>query len=353
MFRQQTIIGLARRCGVCQRPAGRILPWLPGHTAGHDASRLLHRASPTQRLLSSAPPTTVAPEVGAGKVRSFADSLARKNAATILYEAPSHTLSRFSSYTAGIFCFLFSGYHYATGMANPPEDIAWFVPHLYGIVVLAMGSMGTFFISGAGRIVRVISAVPRASEVAAKSATPETRTLSPAQKAAAAAAAAADAARGISPIQLELKASRYVPFIGPAVLRVDADKVVFPARLQQLREMVEYLRQGGSPGGKPVSDTTRARLAEMALRRARAEAEAKYDKEHLMTSPFRHLGQAVKETFVATRRALTGEGFVRIKVNNVRYKLDVTSAWALDGGRALDRLITIDENMQRRPKPRQ
>lgn len=347
MIRQQAILGLTRRCAVCQRPAGRILPRPPSHAVGQDASRLLGSAGPTRRLLSSVPPTIAAPEVGAGKAKSFADSLARKSTATILYEAPSHTLSRFSSYTAGIFCFLFSGYHYVTGMANPPEDIVWFVPHLYGIVVLAMGSMGTFFISGAGRIVRVISAVPRAAEVAAKSAIPETRTPSPAQKAA---AAAAVAARGVSPIQLELTASRYVPFIGPAVMRVDADKVVFPARLQQLREMVEYLRQGGSPGGKPVSNTTRARLAEMALRRARAEAEAKYDKEHLMTSPFRHLGRAVKEAFVATRRALTGEGFVKIKVNNVGYKLDVSSAWALDGGRALDRLITIDENMQRRPQ---
>ncbi|KAL8370488.1 hypothetical protein RB595_000725 [Gaeumannomyces hyphopodioides] len=350
MFRQQAILGLTRRCAVCQRPDGRILSWPPSHAAGQDASRLLRRAGPTRRLLSSVPPAIAAPDVGAGKVKSFADSLARKNAATILYEAPSHTLSRFSSYTAGIFCFLFSGYHYMTGMANPPEDIAWFVPHLYGIVVLAMGSMGTFFISGAGRIVRVISAVPRAVEVAAKSAIPEARTPSPAQKAAAAATAAA---RGVSPIQLEVTASRYVPFVGPAVMRVDADKVVFPARLQQLREMVEYLRQGGSPGGKPVSNTTQARLAEMALRRARAEAEAKYDKEHLMTSPFRHLGRAVKETFVATRRALTGEGFVKIKVNNVGYKLDVSSAWTLDGGRALDRLITIDENMQRRPKLKQ
>ncbi|KLU87869.1 hypothetical protein MAPG_06860 [Magnaporthiopsis poae ATCC 64411] len=310
MFRQQAVLGLRRGCA---------------------ASRAV-------------------PDTTAGKARSFADLLARKNAPTILYEAPAHTLSRFSSYTAGVFCFVFSGYHYTTGMANPPEDIAWFVPHLYGIVVLAMGAMGTLFISGAGRIIRIISAVPRAVEVATKSGAPAARAPSPAQKAAAAATAAA---RGVSPIQLEVTASRYVPFLGPAVMRVDADKVVLPARLQQLREMVEYLRQGGTPRSKLVSDTTRARLAEMALRRARAEAEAKYDKEHLMTSPFRHLGHAVKEAFVATRRALTGEGFVKIKVDNVIYKLDVTSAWALDDGRALDRLVTINETMQRRPKPKQ
>ena len=350
MFRQQAVLGLRRGCAACERPAGRMLSWSPSRAARQGVSRLLHRAVSPRRLLSSAPPAGAAPDITAGKARSFADLLARKNAPTILYEAPTHTFSRFSSYTAGVFCFVFSGYHYATGMANPPEDIAWFVPHLYGIVVLAMGAMGTLFISGAGRIIRVISAVPRAVAVATKRGVPAARAPSPAQKAAAAATAAA---RGVSPIQLEVAASRYVPFLGPAVVRVDADKVVFPARLQQLREMVEYLRQGGTPGSKPVSDTTRARLAEMALRRARAEAEAKYDKEHLMTSPFRHLGRAVKEAFVATRRALTGEGFVKIKVDNVVYKLDVTSAWALDDGRALDRLVTINEAMQRRPKPEQ
>jgi len=73
-------------------------------------------------------------------------------------------------------------------------------------------------------------------------------------------------------------------------------------------------------------------------RRARVLA---YDREHIMTAPFRHASRAFYELFKAVGRTWTREGFVKLGVKGRKYKFDVTSGWALDGGRALDRLATL------------
>ncbi|KAI1452262.1 hypothetical protein F4805DRAFT_470994 [Annulohypoxylon moriforme] len=42
------------------------------------------------------------------------------------------------------------------------------------------------------------------------------------------------------------------------------------------------------------------------------------------------------------RRGITGEGFAPIKINDVKYKLDITAADVLDEGRALDRIVRVE-----------
>ncbi|KAI0887380.1 uncharacterized protein GGS22DRAFT_156910 [Annulohypoxylon maeteangense] len=47
--------------------------------------------------------------------------------------------------------------------------------------------------------------------------------------------------------------------------------------------------------------------------------------------------------FKNIRRGITGEGLAPIMINDVKYKLDITSAYVLDEGRALDRIVRIEK----------
>ena len=60
-----------------------------------------------------------------------------------------------------------------------------------------------------------------------------------------------------------------------------------------------------------------------------------------MTAPFRHAGSAIGAAFTGLRRGLNREGFAKIKVNGIQYKFDVTGGWALDEGKALDRVLHV------------
>ena len=81
-------------------------------------------------------------------------------------------------------------------------------------------------------------------------------------------------------------------------------------------------------------------MSRAAIERQRAEEERRrrefqYDKEHLMTAPFRHAGRAFSAAWQGVRRSFTKEGFAKVNIGGKQYKLDVTGGWALDGGRAL------------------
>lgn len=76
----------------------------------------------------------------------------------------------------------------------------------------------------------------------------------------------------------------------------------------------------------------------------RRKKEREYEMSHLMTAPFRHAGQVISMLFVAFRRGITGEGFAPITIGDIKYKLDITSAYALEEGRALDRIVRIEED---------
>jgi hypothetical protein len=82
--------------------------------------------------------------------------------------------------------------------------------------------------------------------------------------------------------------------------------------------------------------------AELARMRQQDEIERKkmveYERSHIMTAPFRHMSVAFYNAFRAMKRTWVREGFMKIGVGEKMYKLDVSDGWALDGGRALDRL---------------
>lgn len=61
----------------------------------------------------------------------------------------------------------------------------------------------------------------------------------------------------------------------------------------------------------------------------------------IFTLPFRQLRFLCWLGFRAVRRVFSAAGFLRLQVDgfNVQWKLDMTAGWALDEGRALDRVV--------------
>jgi hypothetical protein len=126
-------------------------------------------------------------------------------------------------------------------------------------------------------------------------------------------------------IEVELKKMFPVPFFPARKIYVQPSELKFPSSIAR-------------------PEISRLSAAEMArTRRQEEEARKKaweYDRTHIMTSPFRHMSRGFFQAFTAMKRSWVREGFMKIQVAEKTYKLDISDGWALDGGRALDRLAT-------------
>jgi len=83
-----------------------------------------------------------------------------------------------------------------------------------------------------------------------------------------------------------------------------------------------------------------AEIEQMTQREERLQAFAK---TNLLTLPFRQAGYWMWRGFMGVRRAFTNEGFIylHIKGYNRVWKLGSDPAWALDDGKALDKLVKL------------
>ena len=83
-----------------------------------------------------------------------------------------------------------------------------------------------------------------------------------------------------------------------------------------------------------------ATIAEITWREERLRAFAK---TNLLMLPFRQAEYWMWRGFVGIRRAFTTEGFhlLHVRGNNRAWKMDKDPAWALDNGKALDKLVKI------------
>ena len=65
------------------------------------------------------------------------------------------------------------------------------------------------------------------------------------------------------------------------------------------------------------------------------------DKTRIMTRPFRHLNYFLWRGYQSLKQVFSLQGFIdlRIKGKNGSWKIDRNAAWALDDGRALDKLV--------------
>ncbi|KAE9379367.1 hypothetical protein N431DRAFT_397695 [Stipitochalara longipes BDJ] len=246
---------------------------------------------------TSAPPPTY---------QSYATTLAQKLHPTLLYTAPSHTMFMVACYTGSTFCFSYAIVNLWSNSINPPEGLATWVPTALAGVAVFMAAFGTWLVLGPARLIKTITAIPKnpnvISTAVGKAVNPELQ------------------------IEVELRKMFPLPF--------------FPARKL-------YVKPEEIALSLPIAPPPPKNLSPADLREIRIEEEAEkkklleYERSHIMTSPFRHMSRAFFQLFKAIGRTWHREGFMKVEVKGSSYKLDVTGGWALDGGRALDRLARV------------
>ncbi|AEO57587.1 hypothetical protein MYCTH_2303908 [Thermothelomyces thermophilus ATCC 42464] len=281
-------------------------------------------SKPTLPKASSAavPGTTVsAAPAQAARPSSYAEQLALRGR-TLLYESPSHFWFRAGCFSSATFCVSYTVYQYWTVILHPPEGLMWWIPHAFGAILVFMAGMGAYFVMGAGRIVRSIEAVPAAA-VAKQLASGTTATT--------------------SPIYIEVATRRMAPFMPPKKHLLPPEEVQLPFRMYSV---FSAARAPELPvGQRPMGLAERVR-AERAAREARL-AERKYTMDHILTAPFRDARKAFGTAWSGIKRSFHREGFAKIRLGKQEYKMDVTGGWALDDGRAMDRLLPIRPNAMR------
>jgi hypothetical protein len=279
-------------------------------------------AKPAAKPSLAAKPSSPPPPTPAAAPRpvppSYAEILAQRGR-TLLYEAPSHFWFRTGCFTSATFCISYTVYQYWTIILHPPEGLLWWVPHAFGVILIFMSGMGVYFVLGAGRIVRSIEAVP-AAQVAK-------HILSKATAGTTGAAATA-----APPVLIELTTLRPIPFFPPKKTVLPPDQVQLPFRMHNL-----FAPPPANPTSKPLTLSEQIKAAH--LERAAREARRKET-----TAPFRDARRVFSAAWHGIKRSFSREGFARILVGKTEYKLDVTGGWALDEGRAMDRLLSIRPN---------
>ncbi|CAL3964970.1 hypothetical protein PZA11_002159 [Diplocarpon coronariae] len=242
--------------------------------------------------------------------QTFASTLAQKSRPTLLYEAPSHTNYMIACYGTAGFCFVYSISCFWTNYINVPPDISAWVPFAFAGISFLMAALGGWLVLGPSRLVKTIKAVPRGVNMAqgslAKSASvPELQ------------------------IEIELKKMFPVPFFPAKKMCVRPREVTIPFRFvpQDKRASIQEARELSR---------------QQALERQKLEDSYR---GNFFTSPMRRLGTAFSKAsfglFTAMKRVWTREGMMMVEIQDQMYKVDITSGWALDGGKALDRLVRI------------
>jgi hypothetical protein len=209
-------------------------------------------------------------------------------------------------YTGSTFCFSYAVINFWSNNINTPEGLAtWVAPALAGVSFF-MAAFGTWLVLGPARLIKTITAIPKhanaLSTAAGKSATPELQ------------------------IEVELRKMFPLPFFPARKLYVSPSDIILPVPLSP-------------PPPKPLSpaDLHALRMEEKAEQQKLLE----YEQSHIMSKPFREMSRGFFRLFKAIGRTWHREGFLRINVKGGKYKLDVSGGWALDGGRALDRLCRV------------
>ncbi|KAI0834953.1 hypothetical protein F5Y06DRAFT_277617 [Hypoxylon sp. FL0890] len=268
------------------------------------------KAAPEPPKPTIASTATIAANLQAPRL-SYAQKLADKSSPTTLYEAGPNRVFLFSSYAAGLVTLAGAAANIWFNVYNPPEGIHYAVPYAFGAVGIVMAYLGTRFALMPAGVIRSIKVLPAR---AAKASSPTAKTTPLSAPA--------------LPVRLEIEARRNLPFPGLPLRRFEADP-------NNVFLKVPMYNRKAAP-----SD-----YEKMLMKReeeARRKKEREYEMNHLMTAPFRHAMQAFGLLFKSFRRGLTGEGFAPITIDGVKYKLDITSAYVLEQGRALDRLVRIE-----------
>ncbi|KAF4821576.1 hypothetical protein CGCSCA5_v003138 [Colletotrichum siamense] len=237
-------------------------------------------------------------------------AIAAKGTPTLLYEAGSHFWMKLSTWGAAT---MFYGYaiinygFFRDFVAERADQLGPWVTWAFIGGCIATTGFGSYFFRASHNIVKNIRALPTAK-------------IPP-----------GELPRGIdpktTPVLIEINVKRILPGMPKRVV-VPPQRVVIPYNVFQPL----------SPF-KPLQNMK----AEKEKERKERKAARDYDREHLMTVPIRHAGRGMRSAWFGIQRALTKTGFMRIEAGGMKMKLDVASGWALDQGRAIDSLVTIEK----------
>lgn len=281
-----------------QSPSG-ILPkeiTIPKPTIPQNHSK----PAPTKNLTISKK-SLVAPSVN---YKTYADSLLQKDEPSTLYIAPSHT-RYFISCWATTTLFMSQAVYCTRLYLLPPDDVHYLIPYGFGIAGMLWAGLGTWLVLGASGIIRKITAIPNKTT------------------------------DGSKPRSLELEVEFRKMFPMP----------FFPARKLYISPAEFIMYKPLNPHLNP-SQMAAIKRHEEGLAREEAE-RLEYEEAHKATAPFRKANAAVSNAFSGlwydTKRAWSREGFDKVRIKGRKYNMDVTSGQALDDGRALDKVVTIQQ----------
>ncbi|KAM3563132.1 hypothetical protein ARSEF4850_002471 [Beauveria asiatica] len=284
------------------------------NAAAKTMSRITKPSAPAPRAKSQPWP----PRGGPAPTRyAFIKSLGSKTTPTILYESPTHFWFYFGCWSSGISILAWTALTGPT-VVQQPEGIPSWVGYVFGAAYVLLGSMAFYLISKTPNVVRTIRLLPTAASTAPAVAPRAAAAIRAAQPVAAARAATAMP-------QLEVTVNRMVPILSPKIIVTSLDNVALKSRFSLPDEYVPELKR---------------QEQERAVEAARAK-QRKFDMQHLLTMPFRHISRAFSGFFRGVRAAWTDMGFATIKVEDKEYKVDVTNGFAHEGFRTLERLVHI------------
>jgi hypothetical protein len=233
--------------------------------------------------------------------QSFADSLSSRSHSTLLYAAPPHTLYIISSYSAAFFCFAYATYNFNVHYLHPPPNLKAWIPIAFGGVCFLVACFGGYLVLGPARLIKTITAVPAAQPLAKGA-----------------------ARHGPLAIEIELRKMLPLPFF-------PARKVIAAPEDMMLNRRI-YV--------PPVDP--RQHAAERLEERRRLEREQEEERQKsIWWRPFRDANKAFYKLFKAMRLVWTRESFLELQVKRQKYKLDIGGGWALDEGKALDRVVRV------------
>ncbi|KAL9601130.1 MAG: hypothetical protein Q9219_002729 [cf. Caloplaca sp. 3 TL-2023] len=250
------------------------------------AAKKVHAPS---KALKHAPKPTRAP--ASSSYKPFSQSLAERSEPILLYQGASNTIYMLGCYSLGL---LISGWsiHSSRQIHNhpPPYFNRFLRIMLYGVCALAAG-MGALFIIRPYRIVQTIQALPVTS-------------------------------RGVRTLHLQIESARVLPGIRPSTVSVPASDITISHQLHADK-------YNGIP----------AEVLEQ--RRKEAEKFRKLREGNFMTLPIRQLGFHVWKGFQALKKIFSSNPFIYIRAKGYQgsWKLGSEAGWALDEGRAIDRIV--------------
>lgn len=261
------------------------------------------KASPAIRTTSK----PITPSIRPAASSSYAQALAQRPGGAILYEGTGQNIFIASSYAAGFVCMGGAAANFFFNVYNIPAGVPEWTAYAFGSVGLMLAILGMNFAlkpSNVVRRIRILPAVETASKAQAGYSAP-------------------------SKIQVEVLSRRLSPIPGIPLKReiVEPHDIILKARMFNPR-----------PAGVPAGPT----LSEEWIERKKEKAD--YDKNHRLTTYFRDFGWVFSQFLFSVRRGLTGEGFAPIEVNGLTLKLDITDAYVLEEGRAMDRILKVEQD---------